>query len=142
MPFYFPKITFVNRRSSSGVGFDNCKPHGFVTDPTPTTEEGVKKSSPPQRGGIFVERDLRDPHPSGVRYPSFPIGQFVSRLQLSLNAEEYCPRWGAAAATRSSTNMPPRWGAERLESFSTNMPPAGVRLPQHAVLQICHPAGV
>jgi len=25
-----------------------------------------------------------------VLYPSFPIGQFVSWLQLSLNAEEYC----------------------------------------------------
>jgi hypothetical protein len=78
----------------------------------PQLQKGVKKSFPPQRGGIFVESGSRGPAPQRGAISLCPTGQFLSRLQFSLNAENTAPRWGAAAATRASTNMPPRWGEE------------------------------
>jgi len=49
----------------------------------------LKKSSPPQRGGIFVEKDSRGSAPQRGAISLLSNRQFVPRLQLSHNAEEY-----------------------------------------------------
>jgi hypothetical protein len=60
----------------------------------PQPAEGVKKSFPRQRGDIFVESGSRGSAPQGGAISLCPIGQFLSRLQLSLNAKEYCTPLG------------------------------------------------
>ena len=57
-----------------------------------------------------------DQHPSGVLYPSFPIGQFVSRLQLSLNAEQYCTPLGCGCRNTHFYKYATPAGVERIFS--------------------------
>jgi hypothetical protein len=51
-----------------------------------------------------------------VLYPSFPIGQFVSRLQLSLNAEEYCTPLGCGCHNTRFYKYATPAGVERIFS--------------------------
>jgi hypothetical protein len=74
----------------------------------------VKKSFPRQRGGIFVESGSRGSTPQWVLYPSVQSPNFFQGCSFLLMQKNIAPRWGAAAATRASTNMPPRWGEEDL----------------------------
>jgi len=79
----------------------------------PQTSEGVKKSSSPQRGGIFVESDSRAIRtPAGCYIPPFQSANLFQGRSFLLIQRNIAPRWGADAATRVSTNMPPRWGGK------------------------------
>jgi hypothetical protein len=53
-----------------------------------------------------------DPHHGGVLYPSVQSANFFQGCSFLLMQKNIAPRWGAAAATRATTNMPARWGEE------------------------------
>jgi len=49
--------------------------------------EGEKKSTfSPQRGGIFVETDVGEPHPSGLLYRWFQIRKMAFNGAICLDA--------------------------------------------------------
>jgi len=73
----------------------------------------VKNSSPPQRGWHICRKGLAGIRtPAGCYIPPFPSANLFQGCSILLMQKNIAPRWGAAAATRASTNMPPRWGGE------------------------------
>src|ERR1051325_11484045 len=50
--------------------------------------------------------------PAGCYIPPFQSANLFQGCSFLLMQNNIAPRWGAAAATRSSTNMPPRLGGE------------------------------
>jgi hypothetical protein len=94
-----------------------------------------------RRLGLLIVADQC--HPAGVRIPARPFLQICHPAGVRIPRApfyKYATPLGCGSPAPLSTNMPPRWGAAAATHGSTNMPPAGVRPPQHPVLQICHPA--
>ena len=87
---------------------------------THNSSENVKKFilSTPAGWHICRKGTRGDPHPSGVQYPSFPIGQFLQGCSPLLTAQNIAPRWGEGCQQRAPLQICHPAGVERMNFFT------------------------